>query len=111
MYEDAFEVAKLINLEDPILWLPTDKTMLVSISEPKALFYKGSKVLSKYINYNKKLLQKLENDEFNYNYILDTGITLKINTTPLYFNFLIGLFIGFFVSCLIIFFKNVLKNK
>jgi LPS O-antigen subunit length determinant protein (WzzB/FepE family) len=111
MYEDALEVAKLINLEDPILWSPSDKTTFVTTNEPKALFYIGSKVLSKYINHNKKLLQKLENDEFNYNYILDTGITLKINKTPLYFNFLIGLFIGFFFSCLIIFFKNVLKNK
>ena len=81
------------------------------INEPDALFYKGVKVLSQSINIDKKLLQKLENDQFNYNLILDKGIALEINKVDSYFFFLIGLFIGFFLSCVIIFFKSALKNK
>ena len=81
------------------------------INEPEALFYKGTKVLSQSIIIHKKLLQKLENDQFNYDLILDKGIVLKINTMSLYFYFLMGLFFGFFLSCIIIFFKSILKDK
>jgi LPS O-antigen subunit length determinant protein (WzzB/FepE family) len=107
--EDALETAKLINLENPILKSP-DRTNL-AINEPEALFYKGTKVLSQSIILDKKILQKLENNQFNYNHILDKGMTSKINTKSSYSFFLIGLFIGFFLSCIIIFFKNALKNK
>jgi hypothetical protein len=54
-------------------------------------------------------LQKLEGDQFDYNPILEKGVTLKINTISSYF-FLIGLFIGFFLSCIIIFFKSSFKE-
>ena len=81
------------------------------VNEPEALFYKGYKVLSQNIIIDEKLLQKLENDQFNYNPTLDKGTMLKINTISSYSFFLIGLFIGFFLSCIIIFFKRVLKNK
>jgi LPS O-antigen subunit length determinant protein (WzzB/FepE family) len=107
--ENALETAKLINLENPILKSP-DKQNLV-VNEPEALFYKGTKVLTQSIIIDKKLLQKLENDQFNYNFILDKGTTFEINRKPPYFSFLIGLFIGFFLSCIIIFFKSALKNK
>jgi hypothetical protein len=107
--EDAFETAKLINLENPILKLSDRQNQLVN--EPEALFYKGTKVLAQSIFMNKKLLQKLENDQFNYNLILDKGTALKINTMSSYSFFLIGLFIGFFLSCIITFFKSALKNK
>ena len=81
------------------------------INEPDALFYKGTKVLLQSLAIDKKLLQKLENDQFNYNSILDKGIITPINTMSSYFYFLAGLFVGFFLSCIIIFFKSVLKNK
>jgi len=106
--ENNLEIAKLINLENPILQTKNQNQM---VNEPEALFYKGTKVLSQSITIDKKLLQKLENDQFNFNVILDKGIALKINTTPSYIFFLIGLFIGFFSSCMIIFFKSALKNK
>jgi LPS O-antigen subunit length determinant protein (WzzB/FepE family) len=106
---DALEIAKLINLENPILKSPDRQNQVVN--EPEALFYKGTKVLSQSIIIDKKLLQKLENDQFNYNPILATGISLKINTISSYAFFSIGLFIGFILSCIIIFFKSTLKNK
>jgi hypothetical protein len=80
------------------------------VNEPEDLFYKGIKILSQNIIIDQKLLQKLENDQFNYNYVLDKGITLKIKTISLYSYFFIGLSIGFFLSWIIIFFKIVLKN-
>ena len=79
------------------------------ITEPEALFYKGTKVLAQSIIIDKKLLQKLENDQFDYNYILDKKIIFENN--PLNFYFAIGLFVGFFLSFIIIFFKNSLKIK
>ena len=105
--ENALEIAKLIDLENPIL-KSLDQNQV--FNEPEALFYKGTKVLSQSIIIDKKLLQKLENDQFSYNLILDKGTALKINTMSSYF-FLTGLFIGFFLSYIIIFFKNALKNK
>jgi hypothetical protein len=66
------------------------------VNEPEALFYKGTKVLTQSIVIDKKLLQKLENDQFNYNPILDKGIALKIKTISSYAFVAIGLFIGFF---------------
>jgi len=106
---DALETAKLINLENPILNSIDRQSQVVN--EPEALFYKGTKVLSQSIIIDKKLLQKLENDQFNYNPILDKGISLKINTISSYAFFAIGLFVGFFLSCIIIVFKSALKNK
>jgi LPS O-antigen subunit length determinant protein (WzzB/FepE family) len=107
--QDALETAKLINLENPILKSPDRQNQVVN--EPEALFYKGTKVLSQSIIIDKKLLQKLENDQFDYNPILATGISLKINKISSNTFFSIGLFIGFILSCIIIFFKSALKNK
>ena len=99
--ENALETAKLIDLENPILKSLNQNQVF---NEPDALFYKGTKVLSQSIIIDKKLLQKLENDQFSYNLILDKGTALKINTMSSYF-FLTGLFIGFFLSCIIIFLR------
>jgi LPS O-antigen subunit length determinant protein (WzzB/FepE family) len=107
--QDALEIAKLINLENPILNLPDRQNQVVN--EPEALFYKGAKVLTQSIIIDKKLLQKLENDQFNYNPILDKGTTLKINTIFPHLFFLVGLFIGFFLYLIIFFFRSTLKNK
>jgi LPS O-antigen subunit length determinant protein (WzzB/FepE family) len=106
---DALETAKLVNLEYPILKSPDRQNPVVI--EPEALFYKGTKVLEQSIIIDKKLLQKLENDQFNYNPILDKGIAHKINAISSYIFFSIGLLIGFFLSCAIILFKSALKNK
>jgi hypothetical protein len=107
--EDALETAKIINLENPIVKSIDRQSQVVN--EPEALFYKGTKVLSQSIIIDKKLLQKLDNDQFNYNPILDKGISLEINKIPSYAFFLIGLFTGFFLSSIITFFKSALKNK
>jgi capsular polysaccharide biosynthesis protein len=78
------------------------------ITEPEALFYKGTKVLSENLNYINKRLIKLENDQFNYNIILQKASTLKI-TNPVPLNFVFGLILGLILSLVIIYLKNILK--
>jgi hypothetical protein len=80
------------------------------VNEPEALFYKGTIVLSQSIIIDKKLLQKLENDKFNYNLIHDKGIITQNNPMSSYFYFFTGLFVGLFLSFGIIFFKRILKK-
>ena len=110
IHEDSLEIAKLINLENPFFQKFAVPGMQ-AINQPDGLMYRGTKILSRDINNNIKLLKKIENEQFNYNAVLDKGIMFKINTKPMYFYFSIGLFIGFFLSCIIIYFKTVLKNK
>jgi LPS O-antigen subunit length determinant protein (WzzB/FepE family) len=107
--EDAFEIAKIINLEYPIL-KSSDRLSQV-IAEPEALFYQGTKVLSQSIIIYKKLLQNLEKNQFNFNPISDKGIITPINPMSSYFYFLTGLFVGFFLFCIFALFKSALKNK
>jgi LPS O-antigen subunit length determinant protein (WzzB/FepE family) len=104
-HQEALEIAKKIQLEVPII-KTTNQQQLVN--EPEALFYKGTKVITENLNYLNKRLIKLENDQFNYNIILQKTLTLKdpINL-PLYF--VLGLILGSFLSLIIICLKNILK--
>ena len=106
-HQEALEIAKKIQLENPIIKTTSQQQ---AVNEPEALFYKGTKVLSENLNYLNKRLIKLENDQFNYNIILQKALTLKnpINL-PLYFA--LGLMLGLFLSLVIIFFKGILKNN
>jgi hypothetical protein len=108
-YEQALETAALINLENPILKSLDNQSQVVN--EPEALFYKGTKVLSQNIIYFKRLLQRLENDQFNYNPILDKASLSVLQNTrpPLFLGF--GLILGFLLSLVIIFLRNTLKEK
>jgi hypothetical protein len=57
------------------------------------------------------LLQRAENDPFNYNPILDKAslFVLQNISPPLFFGF--GLILGFLLSLVIIFLRNTLKEK
>jgi hypothetical protein len=107
--EDALEQAKLINLEDPILKSLNSQAQVVN--EPEALFYKGRKILTQEIMHLKKLLQKLENDQFNYNFILDKPSKPILSSLNLYLFFVFGLILGFLLSLVIIFLRNGFKEK
>ena len=107
-HQEALEVAKKIQLENPIIKNNTSQQQVVI--EPESLFYKGIKVISENINYLNKRLIKLENDQFNYNIISQQAFTLKDSISlPLYFA--LGLMLGLFLSLVIIFFKGILKNN
>ena len=109
VYEQALEISKLINLENPILKSLGNQAQVVN--EPEALFYKGTKVLSQNIIHFKRLLQKLENDQFNYNSILDKASQSVLQNTSVSLFFVSGLFLGFLLSLVIIFLRNTLKEK
>jgi LPS O-antigen subunit length determinant protein (WzzB/FepE family) len=105
IYEEALVISKKIQLENPIIKSLGQEQVL---TEPEALFYKGSKVLSEnLINLNNRLI-KLENDQINFDIILQNSLTSKTTKNlPLYFVF--GLILGLFLSLAIIYLKNILK--
>ena len=108
VHEQALEIATLINLENPILKSLDNQSQVVN--EPEALFYKGTKVLLQNIIYFKRLSQKVENDQFNYNPILDKASlpVFQNISPPLFFGF--ALILGFLLSLVIIFLRNKLKE-
>jgi LPS O-antigen subunit length determinant protein (WzzB/FepE family) len=106
--EQALEIANIIELEEPIL--KSAKNNLVA-PEVEDLFYKGSKVLSQNIVNLKKLVIRLENDQFNYDHKLDRSVISEFNSNHLTFDYLTGLIFGFLLSFVIIFFKSLLRNK
>ena len=108
-YEQALENAKLINLENPILKSLNNQAQIVNESED--LFYKGSKVLTQNIIYLNKLLQKLENDQFNYNLVSDKASVPSLHSVSINLFFVYGLILGFLLSLVIILLRNTLKQK
>jgi LPS O-antigen subunit length determinant protein (WzzB/FepE family) len=108
-HQEALEIAKKIQLEDPIL--KTTAAQQQAVNEPEALFYKGTKVLlENIVNLNKKLI-KLENDQFVFNIISEKSMTLPSDPKSLPLYFALGLMLGLFLSLVIIFFKGILKNN
>jgi LPS O-antigen subunit length determinant protein (WzzB/FepE family) len=107
-HQEAFEIAKKIQLENPFI---TTTSQQLVVTEPEALFYKGTKVISENLNYLNKKLIKLENDQFDYNIILQKSITLPNNPISLSLYFALGLILGLFLSLGFIFFKGTLKKN
>ena len=107
IYDHALEKAKLINLEDPILKSMKSQQQFQVVNEPTDLFYKGSKILSHEIIYLKRLLIKLENDQFHYEFLIDKPLSFPFKERPNLTYFAIGLMLGLFLSLGIIFFKRV----
>jgi len=106
-YKNSFEKAKLINLENPILLVPTFNSNKVTIVEPEDLFYKGTIILSQDIIYLNKILTKLENEQINFNIIADKATNYPVQPSTFRRSyFLIGFLLGLFLSLGIIFFKD-----
>jgi len=101
IYDQALDKAKLINLENPILTSAQSHV----IYEPEDLFYKGSKILSQDIIYLKRLLTKLENDQFNYEIIIDKSLNSPVKEMINLKYFVTGLIFGLLFSILIVFFR------
>jgi LPS O-antigen subunit length determinant protein (WzzB/FepE family) len=103
IFENALENAKLINLENPILISPNQQTR--DINNPEALFYKGSKILSQEIIHLKKLLLKLENEQFNFEMIVDKPFNSPFGKISNFKYVAAGLIFGLFLSLGIIFLR------
>jgi hypothetical protein len=80
------------------------------VSEPEALFYKGYKVITQQIVHLNQLIIKLENDQFNYNHVVDKAILSNVSKSSSFY-LIVGLMSGILLSFVIIFFKSALKEK
>jgi hypothetical protein len=109
IYRQNLEIAKKINLDDPIL-----KSMNVGnavVNEPTALFYKGTKVLSERLVHLNELLNKTKSITLGYNPILEKASNALLITRSLFTILAFFFWTGFFFSIIIIFIKLLLKNK
>jgi len=100
IYEQDLEIAKIIQLENPIIKSTTNFNLV--INEPDSFYYKGTKVLSQKIVYLKKTLLKLEKDQFNHDFILEiisrpSSDILDNQLVVMFFGFLFGLFISIII--------------
>ena len=107
-HQEALEIAKKIDLENPIIKTTNQQQLLLALNEPEALFYKGTKVLSENLIYLKKRLIKLENDQFNYNIISQKTIVKKLSSKNIVFY---SILFGILFSIIIIIFQPILKSK
>jgi LPS O-antigen subunit length determinant protein (WzzB/FepE family) len=108
IHENAYEKAKLINLENPV---QRSLNEYILVARPDDIFYKGTRILSKEIIDLKKLLIKLEDEQFNFKVISNQQPFYIFKIKPYHTYFVTGLVIGVFLSLGIIFFKNILKNN
>ncbi len=108
-YEHNLTIAEEIKLEDPLIIQNMSENNKRSsvVTEPTALFFKGSKVIKKQISYLNKKLEDFDGQFFDYNPILDRSITESIRTSKNYT--LYGLFLGLFFSLLIVFLRTILR--
>ena len=104
-YENAYEIATIISLENPIVTMRDS----VVIDNEAPWFYQGQKVLGLQIVHFNQILRKIEKDFFEYDFILDksNSVLLKNNN----YNQILGMLFGLLVSILLINFLNILNNK
>lgn len=108
-HQEALEVAIKVQLENPFIKNTLNFGQVVT--EPEALFYKGTKVLTSNINHIAQRLTKLENDQFDYDFILQKSITAPYKPIVSNLYFALGLMLGLFLSLGVIFFKSILNNS
>ena len=107
-YEQGLEIAKLINLEYPIVKTPNNQQL---VNETEATFYKGSKVLEQNLVQLKKLLQKLEIDQFNHDLIIDKASPPSDYTKTNILTIFISFIFGFLISLIVVFLKSQIRIK
>ena len=107
-HEQQLEIAKKINLENPILQSMVDGRSVVN--EPQALFYKGSKILATQIIYLNELLNKTNNLTLDYNPILEKASSGSLISKSPKIYAVIALFLGLFFSLMIIVIRSILRR-
>ena len=103
IYGQNLEIAKTINLENPILKSFAEGNSVVN--EPQALFYKGSKVLYLQKSYLEALLKEIDDYTFNYNPILEKASNPMLVTKSASVFMAITFALGLFFSIIIIFIR------
>jgi hypothetical protein len=107
-HQQQLEIAKKINLENPILQSMVDGRSVVN--EPDALFYKGTKVLTQQITYLNKLLNETKNLTLDYNPILEQASSgLLITKSPIIYA-AIAFLLGLFFTMMIVFTRSIMHR-
>lgn len=109
--EKALQIAKSIDLTDPVLKSKSQSQILTY--EPLSLFYRGTKVLTQQINYLEIFKEKIEFEQFNYDPFLEkplkapfvNQISVSPSINPVTYAFY-SFTLVFFISIIIIFFKS-----
>tara|TARA_B100001057_G_C22759052_1_gene914987 strand:- start:336 stop:1277 length:942 start_codon:yes stop_codon:yes gene_type:complete len=101
-YSNALEISYDIGLVNPWPMVGNDNTNIdVSFEEfqKENLYYRGSKVLSKQIEYYEEMLSQFDNTKIDYN-IFNRETYQTIKTSYSYSNYLIyGFLLGLVISC------------
>ena len=103
IHQHHLEIAKKIDLHNPILISIVEGRSVVS--EPDALFYKGTKVLTQKIISLNKLLNETKNFKLDYEFILEQASAPILDSNPLYFFMSIASAFGLLFSIIIVFIK------
>jgi LPS O-antigen subunit length determinant protein (WzzB/FepE family) len=106
IYNQNIEIAKIINLEDPIIKFFRESKFNTSLYEHTELFYKGTIILSKEKFYLEQLLKQTENLTLNYNPILDKASIPDPLTKSEPMMMGIAFFIGLIFSISLIFIRS-----
>lgn len=109
IYNRNLDIAKTINLENPVM--KSGNMIGESFDKSNELFLRGSKVLTKQKLYLEKLLNETKNFTVNYNPIIDNPLdTIQISKSISFYLF-IAFLIGFSFSLFAIFIKGIIKTK
>jgi LPS O-antigen subunit length determinant protein (WzzB/FepE family) len=110
-HQQHLELAKEIDLDYPILLLREAGGGGRSVvNEPNALFYKGTKVLTKKITYLNKLLNENKNLKLDYNPILQHASSGSLITKSPKIYAAIALLGGLFFSLIIVLIRSVIQR-
>ena len=105
IYDQNLEIAKRINLENPILKSFAEGNSVVN--EPQALFYKGSKVLYLQKFYLEELLKETDNFALDHNIILEQAFNPKLVTISASILMSLAFALGLFFSFVVVFIKFI----
>ena len=105
IYEKNYEIAKLINLEKPLLLETSQEINYKVFYHESDLYFKGTKVLRLEISLYYDLIQKIKKDQFTYQVIADSATAGNIISTSPFLYSLIGSIFVFSLSLIIIIFR------
>ena len=109
-HQQHLELAKEIDLDYPILLLREADGGRSVVNEPNALFYKGTKVLTKKITYLNKSLNEIKNLKLDYNPILQHASSGSLITKSPKIYAAITLLGGLFFSLIIVLIRSVIQR-
>jgi LPS O-antigen subunit length determinant protein (WzzB/FepE family) len=111
IYEQQLQIARLVNLENPILKsMNNSDGSSVIINEPAALFYKGTKVLSQKITHLNELLNETKNLTLDYNPIFLEASPSKLITKSSIIYAAMFFSLGLFFSLIIVFIRSIMHR-